>query len=46
MFRYKTILGRRLHTRTLPNQKTEARLESAVLNRMSNLGMPISIRIK
>jgi hypothetical protein len=25
MFRYKTIIGRRLHARTLPNQKTEAK---------------------
>jgi Transposase DDE domain len=46
MFRYKTIIGRRLHARTLPNQKTEARIGCAVLNRMTNLGMPISVRIK
>ena len=46
MFRYKTIIGRRLHARTLPNQKTEARIGCAVLNRMTNSGMPISIRIK
>jgi len=46
MFRYKTISGRCLHARTLPNQKTEARSGSAVLNRMTNLGMPISVRIK
>ena len=46
MFRYKTVIGRRLHARTLPNQKTEARIGCAVLNRMTNLGMPISVRIK
>ncbi len=46
MFRYKTIFGRRIHARTLPNQKTAARIGSAVLNRMTNLGMPISVRIK
>jgi hypothetical protein len=46
VFRYKTIIGRRLHARTLPNQKTEARIACRVLNRMTNLGMPISIRIK
>jgi hypothetical protein len=46
MFRHKTIIGRRLHARTLPNQKTEARIGCAVLNRMTNLGMPISVRIK
>jgi hypothetical protein len=46
MFRYKTIIGRRLHARTLPNQKTEAKIGCAVLNRMTSLGMPVSIRIK
>jgi hypothetical protein len=46
MFRYKIIIGRRLHARTLSNQKTEARIGCAVLNRMTNLGMPISTRIK
>jgi hypothetical protein len=46
MFRYKTIIGRRLHARTLSNQKTEARVGCEVLNRMINLGMPISVRIK
>jgi Transposase DDE domain len=46
MFRYKTIIGRRLHARTLPNQGTEARIGCAVLNRMTSLGMPVSVRIK
>jgi len=46
MFRYKTIIGRRLHARTLSNQKTEARIGCRVLNRMTSLGMPISVRIK
>jgi hypothetical protein len=46
MFRYKTIIGRRLHARTLSNQKTEARIGCAVLNRMTGLGMPIPVRIK
>jgi hypothetical protein len=46
MFRYKIIIGRRLHARTLSNQKTEARIGCAVLNRMTGLGMPISVRIK
>jgi hypothetical protein len=31
MFRYKTIIGRCLHARTLPNQKTEARIGSPAL---------------
>ena len=46
MFSCKTIIGRRLHSRTLSNQKTEAKIGCAVLNRMTNLGMPISVRIK
>jgi hypothetical protein len=46
MFRYKTIIGRRLHARTLPNQQTEAKIGCAVLNRMNTLGMPTSARIK
>ncbi len=46
MFRYKTIIRGRLQAWTLPNQKMEARIGCAVLNRMTNLGMPISVRIK
>ena len=46
MYRYKTIIGRRLHARTLPTQRTEARTACNVLNRMTSLGMPISIRSK
>ena len=45
MFRYKTIIGRRLRARTLPSQKTEARAACAVLNRMTRLGRPMSQRI-
>jgi hypothetical protein len=45
MFRYKTVIGRRLHARTLPNQKTEAKIGCNVLNRMTRLGMPVSVRI-
>jgi transposase len=46
MYRYKTLIGRRLHARTLPNQKTEAKIACNALNRMTSLGMPISVRIK
>ncbi|MFL5287915.1 MAG: IS5/IS1182 family transposase, partial [Rhodopila sp.] len=45
VFRYKTIIGRRLRARTLPSQKTEARAGCAVLNRMTRLGMPVSQHI-
>ena len=46
MYRYKTIIGRRLHARTLPNQRTEAKIGCNVLNRMTRLGMPTSARVR
>jgi transposase len=46
MFRYKTVTGRRLHARTLSNQRTEAKIGCNVLNRMTGLGMPVSARIR
>jgi hypothetical protein len=45
MFRYKTITGRRLPVRTLPDQRTEAKIGCGVLNRMTALGMPASTRV-
>lgn len=44
VFRYKAIIGRGLRARTLPAQKTEARVACSVLNRMTRLGMPASQR--
>ena len=44
--RYKAILGRLLHARTLLNQKIEAKIACNVLNWMTSLGMPVSVRIK
>ncbi len=46
MFRYKTIVGRSLYARTLPSQQTEAKIGCKVLNWMTNLGMPVSVRVK
>jgi Transposase DDE domain len=43
--RYKAIIGRRLHARTLLNQRTEAKIGRSVLNRMTRLGMPVSARL-
>jgi hypothetical protein len=40
MYRYKIIVGRRLHVRILPNQRTESKIGCNVLNRMTGLGMP------
>src|SRR4051794_34187582 len=41
MFRDKAVIGRGLRARTLPAQKTEARVGCSVLNRMTRLGMPV-----
>jgi hypothetical protein len=46
MFRYKTVIGRRLHARVLPNQRIEANVGGNVLNQMTGLGMPVSARIR
>ena len=45
MFRYKALIGRSLRARTLPAQRTEAKVGCSVLNRMTRLGMPVSQRI-
>ena len=45
VFRCKTIIGRSLRARTVPAQKTEARVACSVLNRMTRLSMPVSQRI-
>jgi hypothetical protein len=45
MMRYKTVIGLRLHARTLPKQKTEVAIGCKVLNVMTRLGMPVSQRI-
>jgi hypothetical protein len=46
MYRYKTIVGRRLHARTLPNQRTETKIGCTVINRMTGLGMPATVRVR
>jgi Transposase DDE domain len=45
MARYKQIIGSRLWARSLPNQKAEAALAVTALNRMTQAGMPVSVRI-
>src|SRR5690242_7639004 len=45
VYRYKNIIGRRLRARTLPNQRTEAKIGCNVLNRMTRLGRPALVRI-
>ena len=44
MLRYKTLIGRCLHARTLPRQKTKAKIACKVINIMTSFGMPVSRR--
>lgn len=46
MFRFKTILGNKLSAREFENQVVEARVKTSILNKMSQLGMPITEAIK
>jgi Transposase DDE domain len=46
MFRYKTLIGSTLRARKLAAQKTEARGACSVINRMTQLGMPSSQRVR
>lgn len=45
MQRYKRIFGNMMKARALPQQKTEAWISASALNRMTNLGMPVSVKI-
>ena len=45
-FRYKRILGDRLHARDADAQADEARLACNILNRMTELGMPASYTVR
>lgn len=45
MSRYKTIIGPGLKARTFANQKAEVSVAVNCLNRLTALGMPVSIRI-
>lgn len=39
MFRYKTIIGGRLHARAIVNQRVEVRIGCKIMNRFTRLGM-------
>jgi hypothetical protein len=45
MQRYKRIIGSAMKARKLSQQKTEAWISASALNTMSNLGMPVSVKI-
>ncbi|MGF7212785.1 hypothetical protein GGE65_007420 [Skermanella aerolata] len=42
MLRYKALISRSFHSRTLPTQKTEAKLACKVINITTGIGMPVS----
>jgi len=42
---YKRIFGNMMKARALPQQITETRISASALNRMTNLGMPISVKV-
>ena len=46
MYRYKTIIGRRMRSRTMDGQRVEVQLASKILNTMTLLGMPDSYRVE
>ena len=46
VFRYKTIIGRGMRSRSLPGQRVEVQLASRILNTMARLGMPDSYRME
>lgn len=45
MFRFKALFGGRLWARRYATQRTEALVKCSVLNRMTQLGMPETLRI-
>ena len=45
MYRYKTIIGRSMRSRTLDGQRVEVQLACKILNTMTLLGMPYSYRV-
>ena len=45
VFRYKSILGQRMRSRTLEGQRREVQLAAKILNTMTRLGMPDSYRV-
>lgn len=44
LFRFKSQLGERMHSKKLVNQITEARIGAQIINKMTHLGMPKSYK--
>jgi len=45
MQRFKRIFGNTMKARKLPQKKAEAWVSAITLNRMTGLGMPVSVKI-
>ena len=45
VFRYKGILGQRMRSRSLDSQRVEVRLACKILNTMTSLGRPDSVKV-
>ena len=45
VYRYKTIIGRRMRSRDLEGLRVEVLLACRILNTMTRLGMPDSYRV-
>ena len=45
MQRYKRIFGNTMKARVLPQQKTEAWISASAFDRMTHLGMPVSVKV-
>jgi hypothetical protein len=46
VYRYKTIIGRRMRSRGVAGQRVEVKLACGILNTMTELGMPESYRVE
>jgi hypothetical protein len=46
VFRYKSILGQRMRSRSLDSQRVEVRLACKILNTMTRLGKPDSVKVE
>lgn len=45
MMRFKTIFGGKLYSRKMESQKTEAAIKVKCLNKMTGIGMPVSVKV-
>jgi len=45
MLRYKTLIGNKLKARKLPRQIAEAQASVRAINKMTQLGMPVSVKV-